>query len=153
MKIEVISKSGNDLTKEPNITKLLGKKVLTKSGFILGNVKEVLFDQKSYSIDGIVAQKYPLFSKKIYIGKEYFQSISEKAVILSIEPAILFIGKKVVDSEGKVLGKAKEIIRQDNSNSVKEIVVKKFLRKSIRIKPSDVKLWGKSIILKDSFGK
>ncbi|MBS3090818.1 PRC-barrel domain-containing protein [Candidatus Pacearchaeota archaeon] len=147
MKIEVLSESLYSPERTFDVMKLRGKKVITSKGLVMGKVKKVIVGRKSFNIEGIIMGRKFSF-KKIYIGESYFQSMSEKALILSIEPSFLLIGKKVLNNEGKVIGKVKEVMRKGDSNDFESLIVKSFWKKSFTVKSGEIKFLGKSIVLK-----
>ena len=141
----------NELKPENTIdaSDLLGKKVLSKSGHVIGRIHQIRINQKNFGIEGITVKRG--FSRKIYIGYGYIYSISDKAVILNIELSLLLKSKVVVDYHGKILGKVKEIIRKGDKNDIDKIIVQKFLRKDMEVPIHSIKTISKSIILKESY--
>ncbi len=132
-----------------SVAKIIGKRVISPSGFIVGKVLEVRIDNKKYSIEGIFVRNN--IHGKIYFGMSYFKSISTDAVFLLIEPSILLKQKKVLAHDGKFIGKVKTVSRVDETNDVRVLEVKKIFRKPFFIKPRDIDSYGKSIILKKDY--
>lgn len=132
-----------------NIKKSIGIRVISKNGLVLGKVLEIRMNPKKLCLEGIIVSR-GIIKKPFYIGKSYIQNFTQNSAILNIDPVFLFKGRKVIDPIGRKIGTVKEIIRNDTSNELKEIKVKSFLRKELTIPTSQIKSFGKSIILKPS---
>ena len=125
---------------------LVGLRVLSPNGLIIGKVKEVRMNLSSFKVEGLVVK--PIALKKVtYFSKTYIDKISLDSILLNIEPSLLYIGKRLIDSEGKFLGYIKKVNRVEETNKVKTLVAKRFLRKSIEVNFSSVKTANTSIIL------
>jgi len=132
-----------------DLRKLLKVKVITKDGLVIGKVSHIRIHPKRMFIEGILVSR-GFFRKPFYIGRSYINRFSYEAILLRITPSILFRGKKVVTSDGKVLGRVKEVIRKANRNDVENIVVSSILRKDTVISTSYIKYVGKSLFLKSN---
>ena len=148
--VYIIEKSDVSIEETSNLRKLLGAKVLSIDGLIVGKVREIRIDPKKMNLQGIFVSR-GIFQPLLYIGVSYFDKASNDAVILNIDPFVLLKGKEVVTSDGKIIGKVKDIIRNDFSNNIKEIIAGKLFRKHFRIPYESVKLAGRSIILKINY--
>src|SRR3989344_9340263 len=149
MKIEFISEKSVDLDYLIAIEKLIGKRVLSKNGLVVGRIKSIKIN-KNNKVEGVVVSP-GLFRKKIYISSLYFDRLTSESIILSIDPSIFNRGKRVLNNDGNYLGKIKDVNRKENTNQVDSISVKRFLRKEIIIPGSQVKSVGQSIILKSTY--
>ncbi|MFH1589488.1 MAG: PRC-barrel domain-containing protein [archaeon] len=126
----------------------LGRKVFSKSGNKVGRVKDLIL-KKDKLVGFLVKGK-----KKIFIDMEYVASDSEKAIMLSTDPVIDFIGKQVFDSEGKKIGKVTDLDRKTNANNFNALIVKhKFYSRPIIIPKKDVDVSQENIILNKKFEK
>ena len=134
-----------------NISNLLGKQLLSSQGFIVGKIKQIRINPSNMKIEGVVVKRG--FFRKIYIDKSYLEKISSESIILAIEPSIFLEGRKVITSEGKVLGEVKEINRIKEANDIESLVVKPFFRKAFIVPFSAVQMIGKTIMLKKSYGE
>jgi sporulation protein YlmC with PRC-barrel domain len=137
-----------DFQHTKNANDLVGLSALTSSGRKLGTVREVRLS-KTHAFDGVVVKK-GLLGRKRYIGKTYIKKVSDKAVLLSIEPATIHEGRKVVSVDGKVFGKVIKLHRVEHTNQIHSLLVRRRLHK-VTIPFSHVKLLGKSIILKTNY--
>jgi sporulation protein YlmC with PRC-barrel domain len=141
-RIEIISPNDRNILKFESIKDYLGKKVASKSGKIVGTVRDVLFTDKG--VKGIIV--YKLFSR-FYVDRSYFNTVGNKAM-LSINPIILLKGKKVFDADGKRLGKVSKVKRKSKTNDFESVVVKKrFFSKGIEIPKSEIDVMKDNIIL------
>jgi sporulation protein YlmC with PRC-barrel domain len=132
-----------------NVRHILGAKVLSKTGQVVGRVKQLRMNQKTFKIEGIIVH-ISLFHR-VYIGVSYIKSISNEAVILSVDLSIMIKGKRVVDNEGKIVGKVKMIVRRGERNDISTLVVHKFMRKDLEIPTSAIKTVSKSVILTERY--
>ena len=143
----------NIITKESvfeetfDLKKLVGKKVLSKDGLVVGKIIQIRIDPHRMVVQGILVSGGDL-GKNLYIGKSYFNNFSDDAVILNINPSPLLIDRKVLDHEGNNMGRVRDVYRRGSRNDIDELVVRSFLRKDFTIRMSQVKNIGRSIILK-----
>lgn len=144
-KIKIISSKLGKIEHLKKFSSYIDKKVYSKSGEYLGQVKDLLFRKDCFL--GIMLDR-----KNIFIGKEFFFKESEKGIILKIEPVTSLIGKQVFDSIGKKVGTVSDIKRKTNSNSYTDLMVKKAIyRKAVSIPKKDVDIAKKNIILKKEY--
>ena len=133
-----------------DVVELHAVSVFSQSGVRLGIVDEVRVRPNSLQWEGIVVNR-GAFMSRVYFGRSYITKISPYGVVLSIEPTYLLIGKRVITSDGKVLGKIHGIERADATNEIKNIQVKSLFHKPLLIEASHLKFLGHSIVLKESY--
>lgn len=146
---EVVEKT-KQFEQTMNLRKLIGVKVLTEGGFQIGRVLQIRISPEAKTIEGILIRR-GLFKEPLFLGSTFFDKLSNEAVVLNTEPAILLKGRKVVTYDGEVIGTIKEVVRVNNTNTIKGLVVYSFMRGSFNVSASDIKSFGKSIILKNSY--
>ncbi|MFT4326203.1 MAG: PRC-barrel domain-containing protein [Candidatus Woesearchaeota archaeon] len=120
------------------------KRVLAKSGESVGKVKELILD--TGKITGLIIRGKCEF----FIDYQYVDEVS-KAILLSISPITRLLGKKVYDSDGKKLGKVKDILQKANTNQIKEITVKKSIIKTLIIPATEIEIAEENIILNKTY--
>ncbi len=147
--VEIIQKNDTVKDKTVSLRRLIGARVLSADGLVVGRIREVRTDPKNMNLLGIVVYR-GLFNDKLYIGKSYFEKISNDAAILNIDPFIFLKGKVVVTSDGKVIGKIKDIARSDYSNGIESIIVTSWFKR-YNIDADSIKLVGRSVILKVNY--
>lgn len=148
-KIEQINEKEIDLDKQFSLEELIGKRVLGKNGTVIGRVKNIII--KDYMVLGIIIRR--LLKKDIFIGRQYFDSFTEKAVILNIEPFMAMIGLQVIDKKGEILGKVVRIGRNTTTNRFSHIYVKRgIISKTIKIDAQDIGKISENIILNKEYG-
>ncbi len=147
--VDIIQKNDSSMNKTVNFRKLLGAKVLSAEGIIVGRVREIRIDPKSMDLQGILISR-GIFQLPLYVGRSYFEKVSNDAAILNIDPFVLLKDKKVITFDGKVIGRIKEIFRYDETNDIKSIIVGTLFKK-FNIPSENIKLIGKSVILKLSY--
>ena len=149
-KIQEIIEKEAPLEHTLNLKDLIGIRVISKRGKVVGKVSQFRLNANNMEIEGILVSR-GIFKKPFYVGKSYLKQISNDAIILNIEPANLLKGIKVVTSDGKILGKVKEVIRKGDTNIVEGIVVSSLFKKRKTIKASFIERLGQSIILKPNY--
>ena len=120
-----------------------GKKVVDKKGIEYGTVKHVFVGQDSLEITG-VAIKYG-FRKEYYLPKSFIAKFTEKTLQLSKSPVRK--GVKVVDIDGKKLGKVRNIHRDAKTGDLESIMVSSGLLSNKVIGKTSIWGVGKNISL------
>ena len=100
-----------------NAKDIVGIKVLTSSGEMIGRVSEVRLNNSSKNLEGLVVKGQKL-QTPTYICTKYIKKIAKDAIILAIDPAILYWGHKVISCDGKVFGKVMKIERVGKTNNI-----------------------------------
>lgn len=146
-KIKAILSKGKDPSQMDSFRSWIGKKVISKSGDIIGKVQDFRFSKST--IAGIVVMKN---ISRLFIGNEFISAVSADAVMLSIDPVTMLVGKKVFDANGKEMGKVARLVRKGSSNSFEAVIIKKKIySKGMKVPKADVEVSKKSIILKKSY--
>ena len=144
--IENIVKEERKNDDERSLKSVLGSKVISQSGEIVGIVEDVVYN--GYSIKGFLV-KTPAFRKNVFIDKSFLDRFSVKGVMLNIDPVTTFIGKVVFDLSGRNIGKVTKVNRKDDLNIFNSLTVKKgVFGKEILISKSYVAVIKKNVILK-----
>lgn len=142
--------SGRDLSKTLTSEDLLGKDVIDFDSTIIGVVEKVLIDPKTLDFVGISIDK-GFLKKGITIGRNYIEEIKEHAVFLKIRVSYEVKGKKVFDSEGKIVGKVSSLELYENMNKIVNLIVKEdnllFPSKEILISSRYIKAIGENVML------
>ena len=129
--------------KTVDIQKIKGAKVLSKGGKVIGRVAEIRINPHTTQPQGVLVKR-GLGEIPLYIGRSYFAHLSYESIILNMEPSILIKGKRVITTQGKILGTVREVIRKEKTNDVTGIIVKSPLTRKALIPHSEIKLIGKS---------
>ncbi len=142
--------SGRDLSKTLTSEDLLGKDVIDFDSTIIGVVEKVLIDPKTLDFVGISIDK-GFLKKGITIGRNYIEEIKEHAVFLKIRVSYEVKGKKVFDSEGRMVGKVSSLELYENMNKIVNLIVKEdnllFPGKEILISSRYIKAIGENVML------
>ena len=145
-KVQIISPRVKKILENQSVKHYLGKNIVSKSGDIVGKVKDVIIG--NYELEGIIFDKNFLTT---FVDKRFIKEISN-SVMLSIDPVTSLKGKYVFDANGKKLGKIIRINRKGTSNSFTELIVKKrAYSKKIEIPKKDVLIMKKIVILNKSY--
>ena len=129
---------------EKNIKSVLGKRVLAANNEHTGRVKDVICSTNK--IEGIIVDGK---SFTVFIDFGHIRDLYSKSVFLKIDPIVRYLGMTVFDEEGKRLGKVVELEQEQNTNELKNIIIRKGIlskKQSISVKRIDTDK--KNIILK-----
>jgi sporulation protein YlmC with PRC-barrel domain len=149
-RFDILPKGGVAFEKTFALEDVLGKRVISKNGQLVGRVSRIQVSDDGLSVEGAVVSR-GLFRKKLFIGKGYIDRLTEDSLVLKIDPFLLFKGVKVVSSEGEVLGKVIDFVRINNTNDLDSVMVKGFMRGTFSIPLASLKSVGYSIILKPNY--
>lgn len=142
--IELISnklKTIGDLVSSKRLDKIV---VISKSGEIIGRVKEVRL--KKFSFEGIVVKSS--FFGSVFIDRSFIKEFNQNEVLLTINPVTILGGLSVYDKSGRKLGKVRKVLREGNKNKLKSLVVRdKFYSRSILIPKDKIDIMKKNIVL------
>jgi sporulation protein YlmC with PRC-barrel domain len=142
--VTIISPKKEPVTTIQGVTKILGRKVLSKTGDVVGKVVDIV--PKGKEIAGIVCKKR---LKKTFIDIQYVADLYTNSVMLNIDPATRYEGMQVFNADGEKLGKVIEVNRTTATNAYKSLTVKKnMFTKKNKIAADKVESAHKNIILK-----
>jgi len=140
MLMEVISTT--HVTKYFKLKDVVGKKVISASGQVVGTVKDIAYDMN---------RVIGLMVGDVLIGKEYIDTMNADSVILKVNPVTSLIGKLVFDKDGKKLGKVIKTNRATTANDFTDVMVKKnTFTRAVKITKAEMEVVGKNIILRVS---
>ncbi|PIN88680.1 hypothetical protein COU61_03925 [Candidatus Pacearchaeota archaeon CG10_big_fil_rev_8_21_14_0_10_35_13] len=145
-----ILKAERSLKKTINLKKLIGKRVLSKGGTIIGKILEIRISPINLNLEGILVRG-SIIKKSMYIGRSYFSRLSDEAVILNIEVFILIKNKQVIDSKGRVIGRVKEVVMKGTRNNFKGVYVRSLFSRKFFIPESEIEYVTKSVVLKTKY--
>ena len=132
------------------LDKLKGRHVISHGGHVIGRIENVRINPLTFSLEGVVVRCESI-GESVYIGKNYFKSLSYESIILKIELVLLLKGKTVINFNGKVIGKVIDVVRKGATNNLQGIIVKSLWSKPFTITRSAIKLVGKNIVLKSGY--
>lgn len=127
-----------------SLKKVIGKKVLSKSGEEIGKVKDVI-SKGTNKLDGIMVKTK---GAKVFIANTYIENLYAKSVFLKIEPVSRYLKMIVFDKDGSKLGKVIDFTQNESGNELKSIIVKKHIfSKRVEIDAKKITVSKKNIIL------
>lgn len=133
------------------VHELKGKKVMALNGKEVGKIMEIRLDANSLNLDGIEMDR-GFFGLDTFIGRNYIESLSLDGAVLNMTPVSDYKGLQVFDSNGKEVGKVKEIRTKGRTNTISAIVVGTGMFNNDAVfSKSDVKSVGTSIMLTKAF--
>lgn len=137
---------------------LVGKRVLSKNGLVVGKVSQVRLDSANRSLEGLLVRR-KLWQSKLYISHEFISRLTPKAAILDIDPVVVLRGRRVVSKDGKGYGRVSDVLRNQHSNELTALVVRRRLFWKKLVPAAAIKSVNSAIILdevyadvKDAFG-
>lgn len=143
MKRDLIILTQEGLGDHHKLKEILGKKVLSYKGLVIGKVKDVAFTRKKvmgFYISGVF--------KRYFVSMDYVDAFSGESLMLTIDPVTNLKGKLVFDKDGQKLGKVVEIKRPSFENKITEILVKKnVFSKPFIVSTGNLEVVDKNIIL------
>lgn len=147
MDYKYILRKEAEIDKTVNVKKLIGRNVLSEGGTIVGRISEIRLNNSGFDLEGVVVSTS---AGMLYIGKSYFSSISDYSVILNTEISLLVRSRRVITSDGKNLGKVKQVNRKGNGNEIESLLVGTFWKKYM-IPVSAIKQIASSVLLKEKY--
>lgn len=147
MEYKNVTRKEVEVEKTVNVKKLIGKRVLSDGGAIVGSVSEIRLNPNGFDLEGIVVHTSV---GALYVGKSYFSTISDYSVILNTELSLLVKGRKVLTIDGKTLGSVIEVNRKGNTNEIESLLVGSFWKKYL-IPVSVVKQIASSVLIKAKY--
>ncbi len=134
--------------REPrSIKTLIGKPIIASNGEEVGKVSDMIVDEKNMKLNGIYFSP-GIFEENHFIGVEYIDRLGEEGVLLNTVPLNEYVGKKVYDREGTLIGIVKEIKRRDDSNELITITVDRGItRPDLVIPEEDIRYNDNNFIL------
>jgi len=122
---------------------ILGKDAVDPDGEVLGVVTKLHIDKKTKQITGITIDE-GFMKPDLFVGIRHIKNFGIDSVFLSKVPTKKYIGLKVFDSEGRLIGRVKKIISK--RHKVNSIEIPKGI-----IPSSDIKEIGASVILNPGY--
>lgn len=149
-KIEIIIRNEEELENTLDASILIGKRVISKSGTIVGRVAQIRLHPTEFNLEGVVVSR-GFGQKRVYFGGNYINRASHSGVFLTIDPSILLVGRKVLQSTGKHIGHVKSITRKANTNELNTIVVGAFLKQDMIVPANALKIVHEAIIIDSAY--
>jgi sporulation protein YlmC with PRC-barrel domain len=146
-----IKHKSKPLEKTVEISKVLGKNVISRDGKRLGTIQSVHIHPTSLMVEGIRVRR-GLLRTDDYIGRDYIQSLTHSGAVLKIVPVKDVMGLVVYDANGRRIGKVKSITRSKKTNFIVSITVERgFMKEDAQFSGKDIREVGKGIILRAPF--
>ncbi len=143
--MKVFVEKGPPFEETRNARGIVNRRVLTKTGGLLGRVWQVRL--RNRMVEGLLVRR--MFRPPVYIGMEYVKQITGDAVLLDIDP-VLYEGRSVITLDGKRVGRVVDVLRKGTSNEVAGFIIRDWWRTK-KIMPDDIKSLGPTIMLKELY--
>ena len=122
---------------------ILGKDAVDPDGEVLGVITKMHIDKGNKKIVGITIDM-GFMKPDLFIGLNYIKNFGIDSVFLSKIPTSKYVGLKVIDANGKPVGKVKKV--KSLRNKVDAIFISKGM-----ISVSDIEEIGVKIVLKPKY--
>lgn len=149
-KVEIVIRNEKALEETLDVATLINKHVISKSGTVVGHVTQLRLHPTELNLEGIVVSR-GWGKKKVYFGKNYISRASHSGVFLTIDPSLLLVGRKVLQSTGKHIGVVKSITRKANTNELSAIIIGAFLKQDMTVPADALKIAHEAIIIDSSY--
>lgn len=145
--IQVATYTTKEAQEPRSVKTLIGKRIIASNGEEVGKVTDMIVDEKNMKLNGIYFSP-GIFEEKHFIGVEYIDKLGEEGILLNTVPLNEFVGKKVYDREGTLIGSVKEINRRDDSNELMTITVDRGItRPDLTIAEEDIRYNDNNFVL------
>ncbi|MFC1648599.1 PRC-barrel domain-containing protein [Nanoarchaeota archaeon] len=125
---------------------VLGKDVIDSEGEFIGIVEGLHLHPEKTEVVGIAVDK-GFLRRGFALGKDHIKRVTRHAVMLNTSLVFKYKGMTVFDVEGKRLGKVIGMELKDSENKVKNILMKRGLKK-VTIPSNLIKSADNNIFLK-----
>lgn len=123
---------------------ILGKDAVDPDGQILGVITKLHIEKDSKKMVGITIDE-GFMKPNLFVGLDYIKNFGVDSVFLSKIPTEKYIGLKVFDSKGKLIGHVKKVVSKRHKVTAIEI------SKDKRVSASDIQEIGINVILKEKY--
>lgn len=110
---------------------LIGKPVFDHKGQDCGKIQSLFIDPQTFTLSGMIVKKR--FSKEYFLSQTYFDNIKESGLYLNSIP--IKPNDKVVNTDGKTIGKVVKINLNYETNKLESLEIKSGFKSEII--PSD----------------
>ena len=146
-----IRKTEKNFGETISMKKMMGKRVLSHHGKVIGSISQIRLHPRILKVEGIIVRQ-GIFKRPLYIGHSYISKFSEESIVLNIEPSVLVKNRQVITHDGESIGRVKQVVRKGLTNDVKELIVKgNLLHKRISIPIDSIASIGNSVMLKANY--
>ncbi len=115
------------LTKYWSGQQFLGLSVFDSKGNDCGKIRSLCIDPKTYSISGVMVKKR--LSSEYFLSVTYFENLTESSLKLNSIP--IKPNDKIVDVDGKSVGRVIRINLDSETNKIKSLEIKSRFKSKI----------------------
>ncbi|RMF07262.1 PRC-barrel domain containing protein [Candidatus Woesearchaeota archaeon] len=128
---------------------ILGRQAVAPDGAVLGTVVKLHIDRDKKEILGITIDQ-GLAKPYLFIGREFIRKFGVDAVFLSQIPKETFKGLEVFTEEGRLVGRVKEVITENNlpKSIVVEVSKGLFKKDELVVPVTKIAELGQRVIIK-----
>ena len=122
-----MTQSHEEFSKYWTPKEFIGKIVFDNKGQDCGKIQSLYIDPQTFAVSGIMAKKR--LAKEYFISRGYFEEIKESGLHLNSIP--IKPRDKVVDVDGKNIGKVSKINLNSETNKLESLEVKSGFKSKI----------------------
>ena len=127
---------------------ILGKDAVDSDGTVLGVIIKLHIDKEFKRMTGITIDE-GFMKPNIFIGMNYIKNFGIDSVFINKNPIEKYVGLRVLDSGGGLIGTVKSV--NSKRHRLKSIEISKGLRERVVVVSSDIQEIGESVILKPGY--
>jgi sporulation protein YlmC with PRC-barrel domain len=127
---------------------ILGKDAVDSDGTVLGVVIKLHIDKEFKRMTGITIDE-GFMKPNLFIGMNYIKNFGVDSVFINKNPIEKYVGLRVLDSGGDLIGTVKSV--NSKRHRLKSIEISKGLGGKVVILSSDIQEIGESVILKPDY--
>ncbi len=124
---------------------VIGKNVMSSEGKEVGDVEEIYIHPDNFKVEGIEVN-VGMFKDDLYLDNKYIERFEREAILLNIVPVEMLKDRKIVDSNGKKIGKVKGT-KSEGAGDVISFIVGRRGKDDILVTPNHVDRIGKDVVL------
>jgi len=137
-------KHSNILTKYWSGQQFIGMPVIDSKGNDCGKIQSLCIDPKTFAISGIIVKKR--LSTEYFISVTYFETLSDVSLKLNSIP--IKPNDKIIDMDGKNVGKVIKINLNSETNKIESLEIKSHFKSKIILADKIIGI-GDKITVKD----
>jgi sporulation protein YlmC with PRC-barrel domain len=137
-----MTNKSNSLTKYWSGQQFIGLSVSDSRGNDCGKIQSLCIDPQTFSISGIMVKKR--LSSEYFLSATYFENLNESSLKLNSIP--IKPNDKIVDVDGKSMGKVIKINLNSKTNKIESLEIKSLFKSKIILSDRIVGVGDKIII-------
>ena len=140
-----MKKENKSFSKYWTLQQFIRKPVFDSKGNDCGKIQSLCIDPQTFYISGIMVKKR--LSKEYFISRTYFESITKSSLTLNSIP--IKPNDKMVDVDGKNIGKVIKINLNSKTNKLESLEIKPRFKSKVIVPSDKIVGVGEKITIRD----